>query len=130
MRTIEICCPRPLRYGASHLAACKGASMFDLLSFDTTTHTNKAGEYFCVVGVQVSDSWLGGVGQPVARPDFDTAETLDLVAAQSVLDNAVVLTAIPTHALGELPAIPQDRMVILIGTGLANAMGLKNLSQE
>lgn len=89
MFTREFIVPIALRDDANQLAAAKGQSMADLLTFRRETH-----EGYSVVQAQVSEEWMAGIGT-LERPDFDTESTLDMQAAASVLQGAVVLTDIP-----------------------------------
>ena len=121
---IEILVPANLASAANTLAACKGpGGAAELLTFRSPRFTKEGVEY-CWCQVTVSDEWLKGMTQPVSRPEWDQSESLDIKAAQEVLSNALILNSIPE----ELPDL--SRMVILIGTGLPEALGLDRIPEE
>lgn len=89
MFTREFIVPVAIRDAGNQLAAVKGQSMADLLTFTRETHVG-----YCVVQAQVSEEWMAGIGT-LERPAYDTEEVLDMVAAADVLQGATVLDAVP-----------------------------------
>lgn len=124
MKTVELLCPESMMADANHLAAAKGQSMADMLTFRNVNYTDGTNNY-CWVGVQVGDEWLSNMTQPVARPTYDTGSQIDLIKAQAVLDGSSVLTALPE---GE-SVIPLG-LVVFVGTGLPQAFGLARIVGE
>jgi len=113
MKTLSLLCPESLFYGANNLAAAKGQHIDDLKSFRSVTHT-RDGIGYCHASVQVSDSWLAGMSQPVTRPSFDVVLLIDLPAAQSALDGLTVVTQ-PADP-ESLPDAPEPSPVALYRT--------------
>lgn len=79
---------------------------------------------YCHASVQVSDSWLGGMSQPVTRPDFDPDALIDLDAAQSVLDGLTVVTQpADPESLADAPT----GLVVAVGIDLAGYYGMERV---
>jgi hypothetical protein len=120
---IEITVPNTLRAASNTLAACKGpGGPAEQRTFLSPRFTKDGIEY-CWCQVTVSDTWLQGMTQPVAPPDWDDG-ALDIAAAQSVLSGALILSAIPEV----LPGL--DRMIVYLGTGLPQALGMEAIVEE
>jgi hypothetical protein len=121
---IEITVPLTLKDAANTLAACKGpGGPAELRTFPSPRFT-KGGVQYCWCQVTVSDAWLQGMQQPVQRPEWDAGNQLDIAAAQAVLSNALILASIPEA----LPAL--NRMVVYLGTGLPQALGMTAIPEE
>jgi len=118
MKTVEILCPEFLMADANHLAAAKGQSMADTLTFRSANCTDGTTNY-CWVGVQVGDEWLGSMTQLGERPAFDTNNQIDMTKAAAVLAGASILTTLPDG----VSVIPSG-LVVYVGTGLRSAFGL------
>jgi hypothetical protein len=121
---IEITTPASLRQASNILAACKGPGGAAELRTFTGPRFTKGGVQYCWCQVTVSDAWLQGMQQPVQRPEWDEAGELDIAAAQTVLSNALILASIPNV----LPAL--NRMVVYLGTGLPQALGMTAIPDE
>lgn len=122
--TVEAIVPESMRHEANHLAAAKGLSLADLLTFGSAMYEDADGNRYCWTGVQVSPSWLQGMTSPVEHPGFDADEEIDLVAAETCRQSMIVLQALP-----EQP-VPITGLVVYVGTGLAGAYGLTRISEE
>lgn len=125
MITVEILCPESLREAANHLAAAKGLSMADMLTFGNPNY-ERDGHQFIWVGVQVTEDWLTGMQQPAERPGYDAEEEIDLDAANAVLAGTTVLLECPDIEDGPLP----EGLVILLGSGLVGVYGLGRIVEE
>lgn len=121
--TVEALIPEAQMEQANHLAAAKGLSLADLLTF-RPNYQDADGNRYCWVGVQVSPSWLQSMGNAVERPAFDADEEIDLGAAEICRQGMTVLQTLP-----EQPE-PITGLVVYVGTGLAGAYGLTRISEE
>jgi hypothetical protein len=120
---IEITIPAAIKDASNTLAACKGPGGAAELRTFTGPRFTKGGVQYCWCQVTVSDTWLQGMTQPVVRPDWDDG-SLDIAAAQSVLSGALILQAIPEP----LPSL--SRMIVYLGTGLPQALGMTAIVDE
>ena len=121
MITLETLVPESLMPAANQLAACKGQSLADLDTYLRPTHQDTVGNKWSWCGVQVSEEWLGGIATPPTRPDFDIEGVLDLALAGKALASVTILQALPAS---DAPFAMPTGMVVFVGTGLPQALGL------
>lgn len=116
MLTAEILIPLNLRDSANQLAAAIGLSLADLRTFGNPTHEDSDGNQYCLVGVQVSESWPETVRMLMAnpealpRPEFDVDAVIDMDAARATLAE---VTLVEGSGDGQVWAL--DRMLVRIG---------------
>ena len=149
--TIELLVAEAQRVAANHLAALKGTGLTttrdvitpgvngepdivtqetilaDFLTFGNPAWQDAQGNLYSGCGVQVSDAWLGGLGETPTRPDFDTDEQIDMALALQAYQGMTLIRALPQP--GEAFTMPAGLMMF-VGTGLPQALGLISVTND
>lgn len=85
--TIVAACPEAHRDDANQLAPCLGTSLADLETYGEANYQDADENRYTVVSFAATQTVIDAVDYGTAvRPEFDTDELIDLVAAQRALD--------------------------------------------
>jgi hypothetical protein len=124
MPRLTAACPDAHRFAANQLGAVLGASMADALTYGPPTWQDGQGNLYACASVEVSEEWLAAAQQPLQRPEWDTAEEIDMAAAaqaQSLISLWV--------GEGEPPLANPDALTVIVGMEGVDAVAAMGLTQ-
>lgn len=108
MPRITLACPEALIPDANQLAAALGQSMADAETFNSVGWQDADGNLFSAASVVVSDSWIVKAQEPLVRPEWDTAEEIDMVAASRAQAVFVFVTEPTLATIDQITAMIWD----------------------
>lgn len=107
---------------ANHLAMVWGQGPEDANTFGHLFHRDSAGNLYSVRNLWVSPEWLGAVGSPLVRPDWDADQSIDMDAAGRAQAALVYATSATPALPGAITAIGgMDSAAALAAMGLEQA---------
>jgi hypothetical protein len=125
MPRITIACPEALIPDANQLAAALGQSMADAETFNSVGWQDATSNLFSAASVAVSDSWIVKAQEPLVRPEWDTAEEIDMVAASRAQAVLVFVTEPTPATIDQITAMIWDD-----GLQALDMMGLVIVAEE
>lgn len=115
--------PEQFIAGANQLAMLFGYGPDDGRTFEPPNHTDAAGNRYAARFVYMPAAILDALQQPLQRPAWDTADLIDMDAAEATVA-ALVLTDTP------VPASPSSVIVTAADAAFISAMGLTRIPDE
>jgi len=111
---ITAAAPEAMIVDANQLAMCLAYGPADGLTYKGLHWVDADGNLYATASWEARPEWVSGVTQPLVRPDWDTDEVIDMVAAEraqaalvfsneAIPASPTVLTAI--GGMGGLPAL-------------------------
>ena len=79
---ITCSCPEALIYEGNQLAMCLGQSEADGETYRGLNWQDAQGNLYAAASFEARDEWIAAAQQPLTRPAWDTAEVIDMVAAE------------------------------------------------
>ena len=119
MTTLTIACPAQHIEKANHYAMCKGTSISDGLTYRNPRY-ERDGVQYSVTSVQLEHFAIDPY-EPCVRPEWDSDEVINLVAANETL---TLLDVFPYDP--ETPVIPDPNKLTVI-TGPEPLVALKHM---
>lgn len=124
---ITVACPENLIDDANHLAMVLAESVADSETYRNPSWQDSEGNLYAAASFVANEEWIGRAQTELTRPDWDTENVIDMVAANraqaalvfEVSPNTVTATPTALTALGG----PSGREAL-------EAMGLTQVIQE
>lgn len=122
---LTIACPAALIADANHLAMVLGYSPAEANTYDVLSWKDVDGELYAAASLPVTDEFVATALSGLSRPEWDTAETVDLVAAGRAQAAIILWLGDDTPA----PLAVPDKLTVHAGDVALSALAAMGLTR-
>lgn len=124
MPRITIACPDAMRGDANQLGAVLGLGPHDATTYGEPIWQDAEGRLYSCASLDVTDDWLAAGTAPLQRPEWDSAEQIDMDAAARAQATTVLWAGD-----GDAPHAAPDALTVIVGVPGVEAVALMGLTQ-